>query len=143
MVNPAGTLRLTLNIYEARETATNRFVSTFSGAGVHHVAYHRRCPAHRRAAVRGEASILAIPANYYEDLSARLGLDDAAATGLERLGMLYDRDAGGELHQACMEAFQDRFFFEVVERCYGYARFGVTNAALRMAAQARNFVAQT
>src|SRR6185437_3552281 len=38
MVNGTGTLRLTFNISEARDTVTNRFVSAFAGAGVHHIA---------------------------------------------------------------------------------------------------------
>jgi len=54
------------------------------------------------------------------------------------LGWLYDRDAHGEFYHAYTQPFHDRFFFEVVERCRGYAGFGAANAAVRMAAQARN-----
>ena len=32
-------------------------------------------------------------------------------------------------------AFDDRFFFEVVQRCGGYQQYGAANAAVRMAAQ--------
>lgn len=139
VVNLAGTLRLAFNISEARETATNRFVSTFSGAGVHHVAFSTAdAPRTVERLEEAGAPILTIPANYYEDVAARLGLDEDATAELERLGMLYDRDAHGEFRQAYTPAFQDRFFFEIVERCGGYAGFGAANAAVRMAAQGRD-----
>ena len=56
---------------------------------------------------------------------------------LERLGLLYDRDAQGEFRHTYTETFHDRFFFEITERRDGYAGFGAANAAVRMAAQAR------
>ena len=138
MVSPTGALRLTFNVSEARDTATNRFVSAFSGAGVHHIAF-----AATDAAVavgfldRSGAPKLAIPANYYEDVAARLGLEDDFTTELERLALLYDRDATGEFRHAYTEPFQDRFFFEITQRGDGYLGFGAANAAVRMAAQAR------
>jgi len=139
MVNPAGTLRLTFNVSDAQETVTNRLVSIFAGAGVHHVALATEDAAGTAERLaRLAAPMLAIPANYYEDVAARLGLDGAASAGLERRGLLFDRDAEGTFRHAYTEAFQDRFFFEVVERRDGYAGFGAPNAAVRMAAQARH-----
>jgi 4-hydroxyphenylpyruvate dioxygenase len=138
MVNRSGTLRLTLNVSEARESATNRFVSTFSGAGVHHVAFAAAGVAALVERTRKAGmTLLSIPPNYYEDLLARSDLDDAEAAELERLGILYDRDAGGEFRHAYTGVFQDRFFFELVER-QGYSGFGAVNAQVRIAAQARN-----
>ena len=138
MVDPAASVRLTFNISEARETTTNRFVSAYFGAGVHHIAFATadagRTVEHWRAA---RVPLLAIPVNYYDDLAARLGLADAEAKRLERLGLLYDRDATGEFHQAYTVPFHDRFFFEAVERRGGYTGFGAANAPVRMAAQAR------
>jgi 4-hydroxyphenylpyruvate dioxygenase len=138
MVNRTGTLRLTFNVSEARETVTNRFVSTFAGAGVHHIAF---ATADAAVAVdrleRAEAPKLAIPDSYYKDVSARLGLEDALTAELERLGLLYDRDAVGEFQHTYTDSFQERFFFEIVERRDGYAGFGAANAAVRMAIQAR------
>ena len=138
MVNGSGTLRLTFNESQARETATNRFVSTFSGAGVHHIALSTddAAAAVGRAAQAG-LPLLAIPPNYYEDLQARVELDDQATAALARLGLLYDRDASGEFRHAYARAFQHRFFFEIVER-RGYGGFGAVNAPIRMAAQARD-----
>ena len=80
---------------------------------------------------------VSIPGNYFEDVAARLGLDDAEAEGLERLGLLYDRDGQGAFLHAYTHPFEGRFFFEVVERQGGYAGFGAANAAVRLAAQAR------
>jgi 4-hydroxyphenylpyruvate dioxygenase len=138
MVDPDGKLRVTFNISEARGTGTNRFVSAYFGAGVHHIALAAsdagRSVERLRAA---QAPMLDIPANYYEDLAARLNLDDRQIATLKDLGLLYDRDAKGEFRQAYTAAFHHRFFFEVVERQSGYAGFGAANAPVRMAAQAR------
>ena len=83
------------------------------------------------------APTLPIPANYYDDAAARFSLADSVIEGLEPLGLLYDEDGQGVFRHAYTETFQDRFFFEVVERRGGYAGFGAPNAAVRMAAQAR------
>ncbi len=138
MVDPAGTLRLTFNVSEAQDTAAGRFVSTFAGAGVQHMAFGTDDAGAtvERLAQAGFAR-LPIPANYYDDVAARLDPDDAGVAELSRLGLLYDRDAGGEFRHAYTHTFQNRFFFEVVERGAGYAGFGAANAAVRMAAQAR------
>ncbi|MBV9117509.1 MAG: sugar phosphate isomerase/epimerase and 4-hydroxyphenylpyruvate domain-containing protein, partial [Acetobacteraceae bacterium] len=136
MVSPDGSVRLPLNISESRETATGRFVSAFAGAGVHHIAFATDDAAATAASVAAAgARLLTIPDNYYDDLAARWGLDDAALARLRRLHLLYDRDAGGEFIHAYTETFADRFFFEIVER-RGSRGFGAANAGVRMAAQA-------
>ena len=136
MVSPDGSVRLPLNISESRETATGRFVSAFAGAGVHHIAFAASDAAATAASVAAAgARLLTIPDNYYDDLAARWGLDDAALARLRRLHLLYDRDAGGEFIHAYTETFADRFFFEIVER-RGSRGFGAANAGVRMAAQA-------
>ena len=116
-----------------------RFVSAYAGAGVHHVAFstlrHRAC----RGTMRGAAGVAAgnAESNYYDDLSARWGLDDATLAALQRHGLLYDRDETGEFWHFYTDDFHDRFFFEVVQRRAGYAGFGAANAPVRAAAQAR------
>jgi 4-hydroxyphenylpyruvate dioxygenase len=137
MANASGSLRLTFNVSDARDTATSRFVARFAGAGVHHIAF--AVPDAAALAGRARAAglpMLSIPPNYYEDLSARLDLDAAALRGLEQLHLLYDRDGGGEFRHAYTGAFRGRFFFELAER-RGYGGFGAVNAPVRMAAQAR------
>jgi 4-hydroxyphenylpyruvate dioxygenase len=102
-------------------------------AELQHVAFETRdiAAAVRRARAAGVA-MLAITANYYDDLEARLGVD---TTELRELDLLYDRDAdGGELLQA-FTAVRGRVFFELLERRGGYTGYGATNAPVRMAAQ--------
>lgn len=137
MVSADGALRLPLNISESRNTTTGRFLTAFAGAGVHHVAFETAdlFDAVRRLREGGFAT-LPIPPNYYDDLAARWGLDDALLDQLRRHDVLYDRDAGGELLHVYSRAFESRFFFEIIER-RGATGFGAANAAVRMAAQAR------
>jgi 4-hydroxyphenylpyruvate dioxygenase len=136
MADPAGRVRMPLNVSESRQTATGRFVSAMAGAGVHHIAFST--PDIARFVAGRAAPMLTIPDNYYEDLAARFGLEDAALAELERGHLLYDRDGGGgEFLHAFTLSFEDRFFFEVVERRGGYAEYGAANAGVRMAAQAR------
>src|SRR3954466_7112015 len=137
MISPERSVRLSLNVSESRETALGRSVLSYSGAGVHHVAFTtddllRTAEAWKRLG----APLLPVPANYYDDLSARLGLDDALLADLQRLGLLYDRDEHGDFLHAYTDAFEGRFFFEAVQR-RGYQGFGVANAAVRMASQAK------
>lgn len=138
MVSADGTVRLALNISDARETSTGRFVSALAGAGVQHIAIAvgDLARAAASAAQRG-APLLPIPANYYEDLDARWGLDPALLARLEQGSLLYDRDGAGEFLHAYTAAFADRFFFELVERRGGYQGFGAANAPVRMGAQAQ------
>jgi 4-hydroxyphenylpyruvate dioxygenase len=54
---------------------------------------------------------------------------------MRELGVLYDRDATGELLHLCTPLLGGRVFFEVVERRGGYAGYGAANSPVRMAAQ--------
>ncbi|MFC5679597.1 bifunctional sugar phosphate isomerase/epimerase/4-hydroxyphenylpyruvate dioxygenase family protein [Aeromicrobium endophyticum] len=89
----------------------------------------------RRARAAG-LSILPVPANYYDDLQARLGLDDEFRRELEALGVMYERDATGEYFNAYTRTI-GQVFFELVERRDGYSGYGASNAPVRMAAQRR------
>ncbi len=139
----AGLVRLPLNVSESGRTGTGRFVSALAGAGVHHIAFATSdAAAEVDAAIERDAPMLDIPENYYEDLGARLGLEDEELQELLRRRLLYDRDAaGGVFRHAYTHAFRDRFFLEIVERADGYAGFGAANAPVRMAAQRRAGVA--
>ncbi|WP_372395728.1 TIM barrel protein [Azospirillum sp. HJ39] len=131
-------VRLPLNISESRRTATGRFVSATSGAGVHHVAFSADdAAALVEDRLAAGAPFLPIPANYYDDLAVRHPLDDAALEALKRRDLLYDREGEGEFLHAYTDSFADRFFFEVVERRRGYRQFGAVNASVRMAVQAQ------
>ncbi len=138
MASADGAIRLPLNISESRETTTGRFLTTFSGAGVQHIAMGSSdiLSAVETLTARG-ARFLPIPGNYYDDVGARWGLDDAQLAMLREHDLLYDRDATGEFLHAYTDAFDDRFFFEIVQRIGGYQQYGAANASVRMAAQAK------
>ena len=138
MVSPECSVRLPLNISESRETGTGRFLTTYAGAGVHHIAMAADdiVQTVRRLVARG-TRFLPIPANYYEDVAAKWGLDDARIDTLRSLNLLYDCDEHGEFLHAYTDTFDDRFFFEIVQRCGRYQQYGAVNAAVRMAAQAQ------
>jgi 4-hydroxyphenylpyruvate dioxygenase len=136
MVSPDRSTRLPLNISESRQTGTGRFLSTYAGAGVHHIALATNdiCDTVERLTARG-ARLLPIPTNYYDDVAAKWGLDDVRLRQLQRLNLLYDRDDDGEFLHAYTDSFDHRFFFELVQRCGNYQQYGAANAAIRMAAQ--------
>ena len=83
------------------------------------------------------APILPIPKNYYDYMSATMGLDPAFVDRLRDLNILYDRSAGGEFLHCYSENFKGRFFLEFVQRIGAYEGFGLPNAPFRLAAQAR------
>jgi 4-hydroxyphenylpyruvate dioxygenase len=129
--------QITLNGSMAQQTLSNRFIAGYMGAGVQHIAF--ACPdafAAARAARELGLSMLDIPRNYYDDLQARYGLDDALIGRMAALGVLYDRDGQAEYFQFYSRAFAKRVFFEIVER-RGYAGYGAANAGIRLAAQSR------
>lgn len=87
-----------------------------------------------RAARDRGLEFLQIPANYYEDLDARFGLEPGFLATLQDLNLLYDRDADGEfLH--FYTATVGSVFFEMVERRGGYDGYGAPNAPVRHAVQ--------
>jgi 4-hydroxyphenylpyruvate dioxygenase len=138
MTSPKRTIRLPLNISESRETTTGRFLTTFAGAGVQHIAMASPDIQHtiRQLVSRG-ARFLPIPGNYYEDIAARWGLADAQVDMLRAHNVLFDRDDNGDFLHAYTDPFDDRFFFEIVQRVGDYQQYGAANAPVRMAAQAK------
>ncbi|MBV6290492.1 3-dehydroshikimate dehydratase QuiC [Pseudomonas aegrilactucae] len=134
-----SSIRLPLNISENRNTAISHALSNYRGSGVHHIAFD--CDdifvAVKRAKEAGVA-LLDIPLNYYDDLAARFDFDDQFLSELAYYNVLYDRDAqGGELFHVYTEPFEERFFFEVLQRRNGYSGYGAANVAVRLAAMAK------
>ena len=138
MADPAGRVRLPLNVSESRQTADRPLrLGHRRRRGVHHVAF-----AHpRRGRLRGGGGAGARaddPAQLLRGRRRPLRPEDEELAALERGHLLYDRDGqGGDFLHAYTVPFEDRFFFEVVERRGGYDGYGAANAAVRMAAQAR------
>jgi len=129
-------VRLPLNASASPRTATSRFLSSYGGGGVHHIAIASDDIFATMTAMRANnVPLLDIPETYYDGLSA---MHDLAAEEIERmraLSILYDRSGSGEFFHAYTKAFDGRFFFEIVQR-RNYQGFGAVNASVRLAAQA-------
>ncbi|SEE69424.1 4-hydroxyphenylpyruvate dioxygenase [Rhizobiales bacterium GAS191] len=138
VVSSNHALRFPLNVSQSRNTATARSVATLAGAGVHHIAFESNEIFATVEKLRGaEVPLLAIPANYYDDLAARFPLSGDFVDRLQLNSLLYDRVGDGEFLQAYTEPFEDRFYFEIVQRKGGYDLYGAPNAPVRMAALAQ------
>jgi 4-hydroxyphenylpyruvate dioxygenase len=135
--NREGSLRLVLNASSATQTMSSRFLSEFFGAGVQHIAFSCDDIFQAVSAMRAaDATFLTIPDNYYDDIDSRYELDPALLRVMKNNGILYDRDETGEFFQIYTHVFEERFFFEIVQR-RGYKGFGAPNAGIRLAAQTR------
>ncbi|MRK23737.1 3-dehydroshikimate dehydratase QuiC [Pseudomonas sp. JG-B] len=134
-----SSIRLPLSISENRNTAISHALSSYGGSGAHHIAFSCEdiFAEVSRAKLAG-VPLLDIPLNYYDDLAARFDFDDEFLSELAYYNVLYDRDAqGGELFHVYTEPFEGRFFFEILQRKNGYAGYGATNVAVRLAAMAK------
>jgi 4-hydroxyphenylpyruvate dioxygenase len=130
-------VRILLNSSAAGQTLVDRFLHAYGGAGVQHVSFATRdifATATRLRELGMES--LPIPENYYYDLGARFGLEDAVLSRMAELNILYDEDEKGTYHHLYTRAFAKRFFFEVVQRS-GYDGYGARDTAIRLAAQSR------
>ncbi|MBL8670418.1 MAG: sugar phosphate isomerase/epimerase and 4-hydroxyphenylpyruvate domain-containing protein [Alphaproteobacteria bacterium] len=138
MRTPDRVVRFPLNISDDLRTTTARSVSTFMGAAAHHIALATDdvFAAVERFRAAG-AAIMPIPANYYDDLPARFDLAPELVDRLQASNVLYDQDDTGAFLNAYTLPFEDRFFFEFVQRQGGYQGYGAANAPIRMAAQAQ------
>lgn len=135
--SPDRTLRICLNASASERTQSSRFLDEFFGAGTQHMAFLTDDIFAAADAVRAAGlETLPIPDNYYDDLEARLGLEPEFVDRLRQSQILYDEDEDGRFFQIYTRAFQERFFFEIVER-EGYTGYGAANAPIRLAAQAR------
>lgn len=85
----------------------------------------------------GGVAVLPIPANYYDDLDARLGLEPDRLAALQESNVMLDRDSRGEFLHFYTEIIGGRVFFEIVQRIGGYAGYGELNAPVRMTAHRR------
>jgi 4-hydroxyphenylpyruvate dioxygenase len=137
LINGNQSLRVVLNGSSATRTLSNRFISEFFGSGVQHIAFSCDDILAAVAEMRKRgASFLKIPENYYDDVEAKYGLDAETMSALRDNQILYDREGDGEFFQIYTHSFDERFFFEIVER-RNYQGFGAANAGIRLAAQTR------
>ena len=134
---PNKRVRYVLNVSERAGTAVGRSVGQFGGAGIQHIAIavDDVVGAVRRLRACG-MPMLPIPANYYDDLGAKYGLEQALLDEWSALGVMMERGAQGEILHAYTTPFDNRFFFEIIERRDGYDGYGAANAPFRLAALA-------
>jgi len=136
--SPDGRLRLTLNGAETHRTFAGQFVADSFGSSVQHVALATDdIFATVRAMEASGFEALPIPANYYDDLAARLGLDPEEVARMKSHHILYDEDASGAFYQLYSRPFGGGMFFEIVQRTEAYAGYGAPNAPYRTAALRR------
>ncbi len=126
MRNAAGSVRIPMNVAPLGQSRYPEHVALLcdDAAGIA-----------RRARENGLRP-LPIPANYYDDLRARFGLDESVLETLRANDLLYDRDQNGEFRHFYTPRI-GRVFFEVIERRGSYDGYGAANAPVRLAAQAR------
>ncbi|AYG69852.1 MULTISPECIES: sugar phosphate isomerase/epimerase and 4-hydroxyphenylpyruvate domain-containing protein [unclassified Rhizobium] len=136
--NEPGSLRITLNGAENRNTLAGRFIAETFGSGIQHLAFATDDIFTAAAALsnNGFATLMISP-NYYDDLEARFGLDPAFTDRLKAHNILYDRDDHGEYFQLYSPTYGEGFFFEIVQRS-GYRGYGAANAIFRIAALRRH-----
>src|ERR1700716_296570 len=137
LINGDQGLRVILNGSSATRTLSSRFINEFFGSGVQHIAFSCADIFATVADMRARgADFLKIPDNYYDDIEAKYDLDTATMAALRDNQILYDREGEGEFFQIYTHTFDERFFFEIVQR-RNYQGFGAPNAAVRLAAQTR------
>ncbi|MFD4554729.1 bifunctional sugar phosphate isomerase/epimerase/4-hydroxyphenylpyruvate dioxygenase family protein [Streptomyces sp. NPDC058469] len=126
VTNPDGSVRIALSVGAA---------PTEDGAHAQHIALATEdvVAAARRFRESG-GQLLRMPANYYDDLAARFDFAEGELETYQDLGILYDRDAGGEFRH-CYTRTVGRVFFELVQREPDYRGYGAQNAPVRLAAQ--------
>jgi len=135
--SPDGRLRLILNASQSQRTQSSRFLTELFGSGVQHLAFATADMFATAAQLqRNGVALLQIPENYYDDLEAKMDLAPEQLEALRAYNILYDRDGDGEYLQVYTQTFEQRFFFEIVERRH-YGGYGAANAPVRLAAQAR------
>ena len=140
-----GKVRIPLNVAEGGSTSASRFIDAFGGGGVQQIAFATDdLFGFVETAREKGVPFLAIPENYYDDLAARFGLSDDLLERMRALDVLYDKNRTGEFFHVYTTLFDDRFFFEILQR-RNYDQFGAANTPVRLAAQtaAQERAAQT
>lgn len=137
MHDAAGRLRLLLSVSQSARTAMARAVDAGGGAVVQTIALHSDDAVASVAAARAAGvAFLPVPANYHDDLAARLDLPPAQMAQMRALDLMFDRDADGDWLHARTLPTAGGIAFEIVQRIGAYGGFGVVNAPVRLAVQA-------
>jgi 4-hydroxyphenylpyruvate dioxygenase len=130
-------VRYALNTSERQTTSAARAIQHFGGAGIQQIAVAvKDLVKTGRELKKNGAPLLSIPANYYDDLLAKYDIDPALLSAMRELGILYDKTPDGEFLQLYTTPFDDRLYFEIIERRGNYQGYGAVNAMVRLAALA-------
>jgi 4-hydroxyphenylpyruvate dioxygenase len=134
-----GAVRIVLNASQSARTQSSRFLNAAFGSGVQHIAFATADLVATVARLEANGvALLPIPENYYGDLEAKTDVAPERIAQFKAHNILYERDGAAEYLQAYTRTFEERFFFEIVERQGGaYRGFGAANAPIRLAAQTR------
>ena len=134
--NETKTFRMTINGADNNKTVAGQFLKNKKGSGIQHIALKTRnlVDLVRMLKTKGQ-KFLKISSNYYDDIEARFGLDYKFCKELEELNILYDEDEHGSFLQIYTHIFNNKFFFEFVERVDNYNGYGANNALFRIGAQ--------
>jgi len=132
-------LRVVLNVSLSTRTRTAQQIRAAgeAGGGVHHIAL--ACDDILETVDRLRANgvhFVPMSCNYYDDLAARVGLDDSSVALLRARDIVLDTTGGGLYYHAFAEPFEERFFFEIVQRA-GSDGYGAVNATARLASVAQ------
>jgi 4-hydroxymandelate synthase len=117
----------------------NQFLRDNSGPGVQHIAFLAEdIVASVGELARRGVRFAATPTTYYAQLSERLGATRHPTARLAQLGILADRDHGGQLYQIFTRSTHRRrtYFVEIIERD-GATGFGTNNIRALFAAKQR------
>ena len=137
--SPEGDVRLNLNGAEGHRTFAASFLADKFGAGVQHIAFLSDDIFETSAQLTAQDfPRLEISPNYYDDLQAQFGLQDALVERLRAGNILYDRHGSSEYFQIYSQPIFHGFFFEIVQRVGRYAGYGARNASARLAAQMKH-----
>jgi len=139
LADEARRLRVVLNVSLSSRTRTAEQVRAAgeAGGGVHHIALVCDDIVSTVDRLRGNGvPFVPISTNYYDDLAARVPFDTDRIARLRDRDIVFDGDERGEYYHAFVEPFEDRFFFEIVQRV-GYDGYGVSNVPARLASVAQ------
>ena len=135
--SPDGSLRIVLNASQSSRTQSSRFLTEAFGSGVQHIAFATDDIFKSAAAFKANGvPLLPIPENYYDDLEAKIDIEPTLLDRMRAENILYDREGTTEYFQMYTQTFDERFFFEIVQR-RAYKGFGAPNAQVRLTAQSR------
>ncbi|GAA5233509.1 sugar phosphate isomerase/epimerase and 4-hydroxyphenylpyruvate domain-containing protein [Verticiella sediminum] len=131
-------VRLVLAVSQSQRTRATLAANAQGGVAVSHISLSTDdIFAEVRAWRDKGVAFVAIPGNYYDDLATRFDLDPDLLARLRNHGVLFDRDAAGDYFHIYTEDVSERFCFELTQRSDGYAGYGASNSAIKLAAQAQ------